>query len=589
MEDDSPVYSTTKPAARPSAAASVLSLVHAAELTGRAPKTLADLPRSFVCDRIDGLTSSVRHASDDASRMSSRLLSLQRVVRQRKCAPSEAREVKAIVTAIAIEASDSQRSAFLMCKGDVLLIQLLHTVAPSAADATFHPLINETLQVLADYAISDGELAEAFATHQPLLALLFRLMAHSELVDASLTLLQELLAVGIDIFPLAQVEALPALLESLSPRGLSLVARALAVLLAKAAEDTGGEGGLPPPECVPPDLCASCANNAALLEVPNLLPRIVSLLRLKLPPPGLWGHMLSQLPLPNLHPHLPSRASLAADDEWDGMEEAPPAPHVVVLLSPEQVPQGLRELIAANPAVLFPGLNLPPAMQNHADLGGSHLHLSSLQTALWSTLQADLLYVLWALMGAKTKGEAQRRLLGLGLYDVLQGMFDRLDWRQPPPMPHPLHGHAPGCTCSLHPQSCLQMQLLRTLQVLLCEKDADQPNYHRLMLRAPAAAAAEAARAAARRRLAAAAPPPPLPPSQPPSQPPPRSRSCTRRLRPRGRPSPPTSVLAAASVAARPRRRRRRRRRGRRRRRRAPGRAGRPGRTRGRRRRRRVR
>ena len=35
------------------------------------------------------------------------------------------------------------------------------------------------------------------------------------------------LAVGIDIFPLAQVEALPALLESLSPRGLSLVARAL--------------------------------------------------------------------------------------------------------------------------------------------------------------------------------------------------------------------------------------------------------------------------------------------------------------------------------------------------------------------------
>ena len=384
------------------------------------------------------------------------------------------------------------------------------------------------------------------------------------------------------------MEALPALLESFSPRGLSLVGRALAVLLAKAAEDTGGEGGLPPLECVPPDLCASCANNAALLEVPNLLPRIVSLLRLKLPPPGLWGHMLSQLPLPNLHPHLPSRASLAADDEWDGMEEAPPAPHVVVLLSPEQVPQGLRELIAANPAVLFPGLNLPPAMQNHADLGGSHLHLSSLQTALWSTLQADLLYVLWALMGAKTKGEAQRRLLGLGLYDVLQGMFDRLDWRQPPPMPHPLHGHAPGCTCSLHPQSCLQMQLLRTLQVLLCEKDADQPNYHRLMLRAPAAGPAE------RRGGSASTLPPPRrrrrcrPRSRPRSR---RhaSRSCTRRLRPRGRPSA-ANLGAGSGVGGRPP---------------APppptpptgpptpptgaGATGRPGRTQGRRRRRRVR
>ena len=82
--------------------------------------------------------------------------------------------------------------------------------------------------------------------------------------------------------------------------------------------------------------------------------------------------------------------------------------------------------------------------------------------------------VLWALLGAKTKARAQRRLLGLGLYEVLCEMFDRLDWRPPPPMAQPPHGHAPGCNCSLHPQSCLQMQLLRTLQVLLCEKDADE-------------------------------------------------------------------------------------------------------------------
>ena len=47
------------------------------------------------------------------------------------------------------------------------------------------------------------------------------------------------------------------------------------------------------------------------------------------------------------------------------------------------------------------------------------LHVAALQTALWSTLQADLLYVLWALMGGKTKQQAQRRLVKLGLLEVL--------------------------------------------------------------------------------------------------------------------------------------------------------------------------
>ena len=121
------------------------------------------------------------------------------------------------------------------------------------------------------------------------------------------------------------------------------------------------------------------------------------------------------------------------------------------LLSPEQVPPALRDLITANPAVLFPGLNLPPAMQPPDGMGGpgsSHLHLNALQGALWSTLQADLLYLLWALMGSKTKVQAQRRLVDLGLLSVLQDLFERLDWRTPSPQAHPHVGHAAGCTCS---------------------------------------------------------------------------------------------------------------------------------------------
>jgi len=304
-----------------------------------------------------------------------------------------------------------------------------------------------------------------------LLALLFQLMGDKQTVDAALTLAQELLAVGLDIFPLSCVHALPELLAGLSPRGLSLVGRALAVLLAKSAEQS--MDGIPAPECVAPDLCASCANNQLLLAMPCLLPRIVALLRLRAPPPGLWGHMLAQLPnTQGLVPQWPDES----EHGWEALGEAP-APHMVVLLSPEQVPPALRELVTSNPAVIFPGLNAAPTMNlNTGQVQGS-LHLAALQTALWSTLQADLLYVLWALMGGKTKQEAQKRLVGLGLLEVLQSMFDRLDWR-PPAVPH--HGHhGAGCSCS--PQSCLQMQLLRTLQAL-CEKESDQISYHRLLL-----------------------------------------------------------------------------------------------------------
>ena len=87
--------------------------------------------------------------------------------------------------------------------------------------------------------------AEALSTQRQLLALLFRLMGEKLTVDAALTLAQELLAVGAEIFPLSTVPQLPQLLVSLSPRGLSLVGRALAVLLAKAAEQT--MDGVPAP------------------------------------------------------------------------------------------------------------------------------------------------------------------------------------------------------------------------------------------------------------------------------------------------------------------------------------------------------
>lgn len=473
---------------------SLFQTLRTGEISGRWPTSLRSLPPSF-CARID--SENVRESLQRKG-LGELLLEIeQRLVRRQHLLQPDVTELAKLVTRIGTRVCEStqQRNIFITCQGDVVLMQLLLQLVPPHASSieSLAPIINETIQILAELAISDTHQAEALSTQHALLALLFRLMGDKHTVDAALTLAQELLAVGPDIFPLSAVPQLPQLLFSLSPRGLSLVGRALAVLLAKAAEQT--MDGVPAPECVAPDLCASCANNHMLLAIPSLLPRIIALLRLRAPPPGLWGHMLAQLPNAQA---LMQQWQDEREHDWAHLGESrAPSPHVVVLLAPEQVPPALRELVTANP-----GMGLPAAGAGNTPLPGffpaeahESLHLSSLQNALWCTLQADLLYVLWALMGGKTKADAQHRLVGLGLLDVLQTMFDRLDWRPPPTNHHVQHGA--GCTCS--PQSCLQMQLLRTLQVL-CEKESDQLSYHRLLLQprstpapSPAAAAGPSA------------------------------------------------------------------------------------------------
>jgi len=37
----------------------------------------------------------------------------------------------------------------------------------------------------------------------------------------------------------------------------------------------GASPSLPPPECVPPNLCATCANRNLLIDLPGLLPKMV--------------------------------------------------------------------------------------------------------------------------------------------------------------------------------------------------------------------------------------------------------------------------------------------------------------------------
>eukprot|EP01052_Picozoa_sp_SAG31_P018638 SAG31_NODE_1328_length_8747_cov_11.561474_3_plen_216_part_00 len=180
-----------------------------------------------------------------------------------------------------------------------------------------------------------------------------------------------LLSAGDDLLPLSSIEELPLIVESLTPRGLALFCRALAGIFSK--NDEPGPDGMPPPECIPPDLCTVCQNRALLLAIEPLIPRVVRLLAIGSPPRWLC-------PMPN--------QTLQADhgDSWAtlGAGGDLPEDQVTILLTEEQIPQGL-------PAESYPGSGL------------FMVQLAAFKQAAWSTLQADLLFVIWELMGGAIK------------------------------------------------------------------------------------------------------------------------------------------------------------------------------------------
>lgn len=84
-----------------------------------------------------------------------------------------------------------------------------------------------------------------------------------------------------------------------------------------------------------------------------------------------------------------------------------------------------------------PEEQLPPGLQRTAlpmPIHGQQLYavrLSEFSSLAWATLKADLLFVLWELMGGKTRAQTQQLLVGEKFVEVLGTMFDGLSWTTP--------------------------------------------------------------------------------------------------------------------------------------------------------------
>jgi hypothetical protein len=286
----------------------------------------------------------------------------------------------------------SNGDTFVAFDGHVLLIKLMESQVTEVDEGGLKlasgtsTMLNEIIRIMTELVATMDHHAKTVSQHPRTLPLLFTLMGQKESIHRALTLALKLLSAIDDCFPLSDVNGFSHIISSLSPHNLAIVCRALAVLLSKPLEQS--MEGLPPPECVPPNLCTKCKNNQLLVLLPDLLPRIVHLLSMPSPPNSLFRKtLLLELVSSGLAMPL-AQWNVYGDDREDSWEVA----------TSSVAGPAAREM-----PVLFPmnersdttlaDLGVP--CQEITNAGNFQIvQLSVLERSLWANLQADQLYVL---------------------------------------------------------------------------------------------------------------------------------------------------------------------------------------------------
>jgi Trpc4-associated protein len=255
---------------------------------------------------------------------------------------------------------------------------------------------------------------------------------------------EELLAVREQTYPLGSVAALPQLISGFSAKQLACFCRLLSSMVYEPDDhlpELGTAAAAAAEVSREADAQRADANHAALLRVPTILHRLVALLRSHALPPSATRPGASPLAASSLS----GEVVLYAED-WDQY----------------------AEWMAA--------LEATGAMDSHTV---THTP-ASLEALTMATLQAEVLFVLCALLGGTCKVQVQDELASEeGFMDGLSSMFRSLDWTTRSP---PRHGtaafdndrHGPECACN--PASALKVQLLRLVHNF-CDRDRCAPPY----------------------------------------------------------------------------------------------------------------
>eukprot|EP00898_Chlorokybus_atmophyticus_P003986 jgi/Chlat1/4589/Chrsp290S04333 len=461
---------------------SVLSAVLSAQVSGRGCRSLRALPRATYArlnKEYHGMAALVSELEEtfllnDLSTCKAVLSNVSR----KTCELTNVRHA-------------SNREAFVLFGGPELLLRIVRSsfcrrnkifdeaLQVDVMVENLWAVRNDCLAILRELCFTTPFFSESLSSHGDFIVHLFTLMRNKHTFDNAVGLAEEILAVREETFNLSDVAGFAALIRSFSSRQLAFFCRVLALVVfepedrsgasdfamhrssqsdAEASQPSTSEPSSAPSPFAPPSTSSSSsrtgicrgadANHSVLLQVPELLPRLVKLLRTA--PSAQGNHLLSHLPItPEMLPFL---VSLRDRDDWeDNMDDGT-----------------VTEAAAGSDGTVDVGTTT------------EQRPVLSLKALTLATHQVEVLFVLCALLGGKCKGQVQDVLAKLGLIPALNKMFDRMDWGVAPPRPPTPHGmHGPGCACN--PESALKIQYLRLIHNF-CDRDSSNTNNKQLLL-----------------------------------------------------------------------------------------------------------
>ncbi|KAL2654110.1 hypothetical protein R1flu_022238 [Riccia fluitans] len=415
-----------------------------------------------------------------------------------------------MVGGISLEAS---REAFVACGGNALLLQVLfcpfETQRASAGGvAKIAKLQKECLDILRELCYTVPFFADSLAANPEYLIKCFSQMANQGAFSSAILLAEEILAVRDEILDLREVPDFIQLVQHFTPRQLVSFCRILAMVVfeAEPMKVVPGEEAMSKIEAV-----ASVVeiNHEVILSIPNVLSRLVKLLNFyKLP----HTHQIRSRSSSALASASVELVQVVEVDHVDALamalqnsgrlfrsfevNEAGTVIHGYIAdesadvditsedltsltaVPPSDITTALTALTAVPAPDIVTRLNALSAAVTAApdlDMDANSIpgpEIFNLQN------QVEILFVLCALCGSKRRDQVQDALAQLGLVDILDHMFDKLDWTTSHSLPKPggIHGH--GCECN--PRSALKIQYLSLIHNF-CDRDScNQANKHLL-------------------------------------------------------------------------------------------------------------
>ncbi|KAG6546998.1 hypothetical protein Mapa_011615 [Marchantia paleacea] len=376
------------------------------------------------------------------------------------------------------------REAFVAFGGDALLLQVLFCPFEKTQQATVGGLARvgtlqkDCLDILRELCYTVPFFAESLAANREYLVKCFSQMANEGAFLSAILLAEEILAVRDEIMDLRDVPNYIELVHHFTPRQLVSFCRILAMVVFEAE----------PLKVVPGDEVFTKTeamttivdmNHEVILAIPDILSRLVKLLYHYKLPHSSQARSASSAAFAStsvdLVDHVDDPAfemtlrttrrllSTFEDNEVGAVIHGYLADESAdVDIMTEDRTFDLTALTAMPAPEIFTALSAIPAPE-----------IFNLQN------QVEILFVLCALCGSKKRDQVQDALAQLGLVDVLDHMFDKLDWTTSHSLAKPggIHGH--GCECN--PKSALKIQYLSLIHNF-CDRDScNKANKHLLL------------------------------------------------------------------------------------------------------------